>query len=1126
MSRRMRTRHINALLHKAVPVNPRDQTYVAHIGSSDAQDAIDAAWTKIDKPSPPIHRNLTADVQSSLLRKLCLKICVSYDVLPSTFYLKGVKRLGISIDRGSYATIFAGRYRGAEVILKQPKAQIEEWKREGLLMELCRESMVWSKLKHRHVLSLIGVTAEISEIPCIVLPWMRPGNIRIRLEQKGWTAAGYVEHVNRWIHEAALGLEYLHNEGIIHADIHAGNILIDDYDQVRLTDFGLALLASATPSAYGSRHQGAKPEFSAPEILNPERIGRATFESDVFSFSCTVVQLYIGGKTPFAYLGWIQNAILLGIVYRNLRPPQPETPQGTLMEEALWELVQSMWVLRSSAYSKRSTLRSALSLRPPQVQNSSGTYKLPSIKMSGRVPSPHDLQRYIESIVTQPPTELQLAALSAVDAQRVLDEIWKVLDSPALPKAATSTEIASYRNNLRQISTRLSLLHGKLPSGSQLRGVRCHNKDRHFMGGFAIVYCGSFQDLRVALKTLRRRAGERATDEEMKQQFYRETLLWRGLIHPNVLSFLGVAEDAISPGSISMVLPWMKNGSARRYVEAMLRVWVRSDEEFAAIVHHWLLETARGLEYLHSEGIVHGDLHGGNILLDDEGHVRLADFGLSLIAEAPAYQHGSTHGGGAVYWTAPEIFAPEKFGQGTSTRPTASSDMYSFACTCVELYTGKDPLRDSFTFYQISSRIVDDGIRPDRPSLPRGGAMSPVMWALTTSCWVPHPADRPTARDVAQSLSVIVEDRPHYSLPPLPDEYWGEDSLFLADANAENEAPEDPFSAIESTSEFEAFISCIEVSITCPALTPYAALRLCGSEPLGSGGFSDVYCGSYDGEVVAVTPLRVYAMASEEQRIKERGAFARQCLIWSSLSHEHILPILGVSDVLRTLGGAMCMVSPWMKHGTISDYIEGERMHGKLSEEIFTKSVIRWLYQVSLGLSYLHAEGVVHAEIHANNVLVDDQHNVQLSDFGFCLLHKATPYMYGSLHGVGALRWQAPELLEPERFDLASSRPTMYSDVYSFAILCVQLWSLDKPYPSLTDYQVVARIVKGQRPARPGHPDGGPIPNDLWFLMQESWSQDRLQRPSSYMVARRLAGMTGEPSPPLSFNLEGGSAQS
>lgn len=95
-------------------------------------------------------------------------------------------------------------------------------------------------------------------------------------------------------------------------------------------------------------------------------------------------------------------------------------------------------------------------------------------------------------------------------------------------------------------------------------------------------------------------------------------------------------------------------------------------------------ETSLGLAYLHEEGIVHGDLHGGNILVDNNGRIRLADFGMALISEGTGYNYGSQHGGGATRWTAPDLFDPDIFGI-DSPRPTALSDVYALACVGIEV---------------------------------------------------------------------------------------------------------------------------------------------------------------------------------------------------------------------------------------------------------------------------------------------------------------------------------------------------------------------------------------------------------------------------------------------------------
>lgn len=65
----------------------------------------------------------------------------------------------------------------------------------------------------------------------------------------------------------------------------------------------------------------------------------------------------------------------------------------------------------------------------------------------------------------------------------------------------------------------------------------------------------------------------------------------------------------------------------------------------------------------------------------------------------------------------------------------------------------------------------------------------------------------------------------------------------------------------------------------------------------------------------------------------------------------------------------------------------------------------------------------------------------RLTDFGMSLVAEATGYNYSSIHGGGAVRWTAPELIDPEEFDLETSRPTFASDVYSFACTCIEVRS-------------------------------------------------------------------------------------
>jgi len=103
-----------------------------------------------------------------------------------------------------------------------------------------------------------------------------------------------------------------------------------------------------------------------------------------------------------------------------------------------------------------------------------------------------------------------------------------------------------------------------------------------------------------------------------------------------------------------------------------------------------LAQVARGLNYLHSVDIIHGDLKCANVLVNGEGIAQLADFGLSTVGDATIATVSSiSNSAGNPRWLAPELMFPDKFnGSGRSTR---ESDVYAFGMTALELFTGKAP---------------------------------------------------------------------------------------------------------------------------------------------------------------------------------------------------------------------------------------------------------------------------------------------------------------------------------------------------------------------------------------------------------------------------------------------------
>ncbi|TCD67327.1 hypothetical protein EIP91_000248 [Steccherinum ochraceum] len=327
--------------------------------------------------------------------------------------------------------------------------------------------------------------------------------------------------------------------------------------------------------------------------------------------------------------------------------------------------------------------------------------------------------------------------LQKYHAQVAIDTVWMLLDSPSEFSIAHHSKYY-----LRQLALKLAIAHNVLPPSLKLTGVERKDSEHRVEGGFAAIFYGTFNGGPVAIKRLSvflKTTGE--TRDQLKQA---------SLVHKHVLPFLGASED-IFCNTICIVLPWMDNGRIRDYI-----VKLRSEEkligaDFAPAIIRWLRQLALGLEYLHRENVVHGDLHGGNILVDKAGDIKLTDFGMSVTADGTPYNYGSVHGGGAVRWTAPELIEPEEFGL-PNRRPTFQSDVYSFACVCIELYSLRPPWNDLQRDYQVIKKVVDRE-RPARPTLPEGGKVADDMWALISACWSHHPQQRPSARTLVYQLT-------------------------------------------------------------------------------------------------------------------------------------------------------------------------------------------------------------------------------------------------------------------------------------------------------------------------------------------------------------------------------------
>lgn len=196
-----------------------------------------------------------------------------------------------------------------------------------------------------------------------------------------------------------------------------------------------------------------------------------------------------------------------------------------------------------------------------------------------------------------------------------------------------------------------------------------------------------------------------AKKNNMVEALKREIGLLKELKHPNIVQYLGSNSDDTH---LNIFLEYVAGGS----VATMLVNYGSLGE---ALISNFVRQILTGLAYLHSKDIIHRDIKGANILVDNHGSVKISDFGISKRVEASTLLSPSTgkRGGprvslqGSVFWMAPEVVK--------QTAYTRKADIWSLGCLIVEMFTGSHPHPNCTQLQAIFKIGNSSEARPDMP---------------------------------------------------------------------------------------------------------------------------------------------------------------------------------------------------------------------------------------------------------------------------------------------------------------------------------------------------------------------------------------------------------------------------
>ncbi|QRV92144.1 Serine/threonine-protein kinase [Ceratobasidium sp. AG-Ba] len=238
----------------------------------------------------------------------------------------------------------------------------------------------------------------------------------------------------------------------------------------------------------------------------------------------------------------------------------------------------------------------------------------------------------------------------------------------------------------------------------------------------------------VALKAFRYRE-----EEDHTQELSNELRIWRLLSpDPNIAYFLGAGElDEWPFDKLSLVSRYYECGNSNVFLE-------KNDIPDLQRVH-LLKDVLKGIVHIHGKSIVHGDLKGANILIENNGErAKISDFGSSLI-ECKCQGLAEVESG-TFPWDAPERFVGGKV--------TPKSDIWAFGCVSLEILMDTPPYI-SISYVGVLNRMV----KGDPPATPNevnlDGMVRATVWSLMQDCWAFEPLKRPSATELLEKMEKI-----------------------------------------------------------------------------------------------------------------------------------------------------------------------------------------------------------------------------------------------------------------------------------------------------------------------------------------------------------------------------------
>ncbi|KAJ1425103.1 Serine-threonine/tyrosine-protein kinase, catalytic domain [Sesbania bispinosa] len=247
-------------------------------------------------------------------------------------------------------------------------------------------------------------------------------------------------------------------------------------------------------------------------------------------------------------------------------------------------------------------------------------------------------------------------------------------------------------------------------------------KENHEQAGTKGSYCN--QD--VAIKVFK----DGLLNEDAKREFTQEVDILSKIQHKNVIKFIG----ACTKPNLYLVTEYLSGGNMYDFLHIQKVILTLPSLLKVAI------DVSEGMNYLHQRDIIHRDLKAANLLMDEKGVVKVADFGVARLQDQSGIMTAET---GTYRWMAPEVIEHKPYNH--------KADVFSFGIVLWELLTGKLPY-EHLSPLQAAVGVVQKDLRPEIPRDTHPKLVELLLW-----CWHKDPSLRPDFSEILMFLQHITK---------------------------------------------------------------------------------------------------------------------------------------------------------------------------------------------------------------------------------------------------------------------------------------------------------------------------------------------------------------------------------